>query len=328
LNSEPLLNVKDLTVSFEADQEDLEITDKVSFQIYPGEIFGLVGESGCGKTVTALALLKLLPIPGGKVGSGRILFKGRDILALAPEEIRDLRGKDISMIFQEPAGALNPLLTVKRQLMECFDYHAFPGDKERRVKELLQRVGFPDPQRILAAFPHELSGGMLQRVMIAMALIMRPALVIADEPTTALDVTVQAQIMELLMEMKTEMEASILLISHNLGLMAQYATRLAVMYAGRIVEESDIQTFLDEPLHPYTKGLLEALPTLHEEQSALVPIPGQVPQPKEYEAGCRFRGRCCHAFQPCVHKPDLFTHGAQRAGHRVACFLYSDREAR
>jgi peptide/nickel transport system ATP-binding protein len=319
LNREPLLSVNDLTISFETDDEDIAITDRVSFQIYPGEVFGLVGESGCGKTVTALALLKLLPMPGGKIQTGNVLLNGRDILSLSPEEIRDIRGGDISMIFQEPAAALNPLLTVERQLMEGFEYHPFDGDKDKRVLELLHRVGFPDPHRILTAFPHELSGGMLQRVMIAMALIMKPDLIIADEPTTALDVTVQAQIMELLVEMKRETDTSILLITHNLGLIAQYADRLAIMYAGRIVEESDIQAFLDNPLHPYTKGLLGALPKLTIGESEIIPIPGQVPQPRDYAMGCRFRDRCDMAFGRCTEKPELYNNGM---GQRVACFLY------
>ncbi len=311
--------MEDLTVAFETDKADIEITDKVSFKIYPGEVFGLVGESGCGKTVTALGLLKLLPMPGGKILTGRVQLNGKEILSLTPEQIRDVRGRDITMIFQEPAAALNPLLTVEKQLMECFDFHPFAGHKSERIRELLQHVGFPDPQRILAAFPHELSGGMLQRVMIAMALIMKPDLIIADEPTTALDVTVQAQIMELLAEMKREMEMSILLITHNLGLIAQYADRLAVMYAGRIVEESDIEAFLDNPLHPYTKGLLDALPKLTSHKPEMVPIPGQVPQPSEYETGCRFRDRCRYAFDSCLKKPDLFPYSENQ---KVACFLY------
>jgi oligopeptide/dipeptide ABC transporter ATP-binding protein len=223
------------------------------------------------------------------------------------------------MIFQEPAAALNPLLTVERQLMECFDYHPFDGEKTKRILELLHRVGFPDPHRILTAYPHELSGGMLQRVMIAMALIMKPDLIIADEPTTALDVTVQAQIMELLVEMKQETDTSILLITHNLGLIAQYADRLAVMYAGRIVEESAVQSFIDHPLHPYTKGLLDALPKLTIGESEIIPIPGQVPQPRDYTAGCRFRDRCDKAFERCIEKPPLY-HAAE--GQQVACFLY------
>ena len=198
----PLLEVENLTVSFDTDDGILEVTDGVSFEIFPGEIFGLAGESGCGKTVTAMALLRLLPLPGTKILSGRASMNGKDLLSLSPDMLRYVRGKDISMIFQEPAAALNPLLTVKKQLMECFEYHEFHGGREERISDLLHRVGFPDPQRILTAFPHELSGGMLQRVMIAMALIMQPSLIIADEPTTALDVTVQAQIMEQLVEME------------------------------------------------------------------------------------------------------------------------------
>jgi len=319
LNKKPLLHVEDLTVSFETDEGNIEITDKVSFEILPGEIFGLVGESGCGKTVTALALLKLLPIPGGKILSGQALLDGKDILSLSPTEIQHIRGKDINMIFQEPAAALNPLLTIRKQLMECFDYHEFEGDREERVLGILDRVGFPDPYRILSAFPHELSGGMLQRVMIAMALLLKPGLIIADEPTTALDVTVQAQIMDLLMEMERELGTSILLITHNLNLIAQYANRLAVMYAGRIVEESDVETFVKGPLHPYTQGLLEALPDLSAELAELKPIPGQVPQPKDFQAGCRFRDRCKHAFELCINKPSLFPYSEQQ---KVACFLY------
>ncbi len=323
MNREPLLEVEDLAVCFDTDEGTVEVTDKVSFEIFPGEIFGLVGESGCGKTVTALALLRLLPKPGSRIISGRISFNGRDILSLSREELRHVRGKDISMIFQEPAAALNPLLTVRSQLMECFEYHEFHGNKEERVLDLLHRVGFPDPERNFSSFPHELSGGMLQRVMIAMALLMQPTLIIADEPTTALDVTVQAQILELLVEMEREMGTSILLITHNLSLIAQYANRLAVMYAGRIAEKSDLESFLNNPLHPYTKGLLEALPDLQAERPEMHPIQGQVPQPKDYEEGCRFRERCKYAFERCIDKPDLFVHGD---GQEVACFLY-DKEA-
>ncbi len=323
MNREPLLEVEDLTVCFDTDEGTVEVTDKVSFEIFPGEIFGLVGESGCGKTVTALALLKLLPKPGSRIISGRSFFDGKDILSLSSEELRHVRGKDISMIFQEPAAALNPLLTVRSQLMECFEYHESHGNKEEMVLDLLHRVGFPDPERNVSSFPHELSGGMLQRVMIAMALLMQPTLIIADEPTTALDVTVQAQILELLVEMQREMGTSILLITHNLSLIAQYANRLAVMYAGRIVEKSDLESFLSNCLHPYTHGLLEALPDLRAERPELHPIQGQVPQPKDYEEGCRFRERCKYAFERCIEKPDLFVHGD---GQEVACFLY-DKEA-
>jgi peptide/nickel transport system ATP-binding protein len=323
LNSIPLIDVKDLTVAFEFNGEDIEITDKISFKIFPGEIYGIVGESGCGKTVTALSLLRLLPMPGGKILSGSVMLKGQDTLSLSSKEIRDIRGSQISMIFQEPSSALNPLLKVEKQLMELFDYHEFNGDRNKRVKELLKRVGFPDPARVLSSYPHELSGGMLQRVMIAMSLIMKPCLIIADEPTTALDVTVQAQIMELLVEMKGETDTSILLITHNLGLIAQYADRLSIMYAGRIVEESSVESFLNGPLHPYTKGLLRALPKLDDSQREIQPIPGQVPQPKDYEKGCRFRERCEFAFEDCCTKPVFYNRGADQS---VACFLYKKAE--
>ena len=319
MNKQPVLTVKDLTIAFETEEGLVETTDRVSFEIQPGEIFGLVGESGCGKTITALSILRLLPQPGTKILSGSILLKDRNILSLSLEQMRDIRGKEITMIFQEPAASLNPLLPVKKQLMELFEYHLIPGNHEKRVMELLNRVGFPDPQRILAAYPHELSGGMLQRIMIAIALMLSPSLIIADEPTTALDVTVQAQIMELLVEMQRETDTSILFITHNLSLIAQYANRLAVMYAGRIAEESDLDAFLTEPLHPYSKGLIEALPDLHSENPQLKSIPGQVPQPKDYSSGCRFRERCNKAFELCTDKPELINLGETQ---KVACFLY------
>lgn len=319
MSKKNMIEVKDLTVAFEQNERYIEITDKVSFNIAQGEIYGLVGESGCGKTVTALSLLRLLPSPGGKIMSGSVMLNGKNTLTLSQSEIRDIRGSEISMIFQEPSAALNPLLKVENQLMEMFDYHEYDGDKSKRVKDLLKRVGFPQPDRILSAYPHEMSGGMLQRVMIAMALMMKPALIIADEPTTALDVTVQAQIMELLVEMKEQTGSSILLITHNLGLIAQYADRLSVMYAGRIVEESGVTSFLKEPLHPYAKGLLNALPKLDDSQNKIHPIPGQVPQPKDYEEGCRFRERCEFAFADCFQMPPFYE---PRTGQRAACFLY------
>ena len=318
MNNDSLLTVQDLSIGFHTDDGIVEITDKVGFSIRPGEIFGLVGESGCGKTVTALALLRLLPKPSTEITSGTIRFQGTDILSLPADDMRHLRGRDISMIFQEPIAALNPLMTIKRQLSEFFDYHDYDGSPEERILELLARVGFPDPQRILAAYPHELSGGMAQRAMIAMALLLKPSLIIADEPTTALDVTVQAQIMELLVNMQKESKTSILLITHNLNLVAQYADRLAVMYAGRIAEESTVESFLQAPLHPYSKGLLDALPDLHSENPDLKPIPGQVPQPKDYPAGCRFRDRCEHAFEACTKTPPYFWVGTTK----VACFLH------
>ncbi len=297
----------------------MAITDKVSFTLAPGEAYGLVGESGCGKSVTCLSLLRLLPSPGGRVLGGRILFQGRDILSLPIDDLRSLRGSGIGMIFQEPGAALNPLWTIRRQLLEPFRYHEYSGNPEERIRFLLERVGIADPSRVLDAYPHQMSGGMLQRVMIAMALSLNPALLIADEPTTALDVTVQAQIMELLEELRREFDAALLMVTHNLNLVAQYADRVGVMYAGRIVEESPVADFLRNPLHPYSRGLLDALPRLDRADSRPRPIPGQVPRPADYDEGCRFRERCPHAFAACVRKPADFPGGT---GRRVACFLH------
>ncbi len=318
--SEPVLRVEDLSIGFTTEEgETVAITDKVRFDLRAGEIYGLVGESGCGKTVTSLALLRLLPVPSGRVLSGSVRLKGEDILAMSPEELRSVRGRRMSMIFQEPSAAMNPLQTVEKQLLEGFEYHGFEGNRLKRILELLERVGIADPPRVLGAYPYELSGGMLQRVMIAMALLLKPDVIIADEPTTALDVTVQAQIMELLVELQKEEGAAILLITHNLGLIAQYADRLAVMYAGRIVEESTVDAFLDKPLHPYSNGLLNAIPDLTSDDPSLKPIPGQVPRPAEFPTGCRFRERCPRAFEPCGDRPELrFINSKQK----TACFLY------
>jgi peptide/nickel transport system ATP-binding protein len=316
--SEPILKVENLSIGFQNEEGTIAITEGVSFEIQPKEIFGLVGESGCGKSVTCLSLLKLLPVPGGKILSGRVLFKGRDILALPPHELRKIRGKEIGMIFQEPSAALNPLLTVEQQLRECFRLHLSKEDPQKRILYLLERVGFSEPNRILRSYPHELSGGMLQRVMISMALMMNPSLLIADEPTTALDVTVQAQIMELLIDLQKEFSMAILMVTHNLNLIAQYADRLAVMYAGSIVEESKVESFVAKPLHPYSVGLLGALPDLSSDTGTVRSIPGHVPKPGKYLSGCRFRDRCPYAFEACSEKPKLFTHHDARA----ACFLY------
>lgn len=323
MNKQPLLEIKNLTIGFKTDDGTVvPITDNVSFAIYKGEIFGLAGESGCGKTVTALSILRLLPQPITKILSGTITLNGADLLSLPYDQMRSIRGKEISIIFQEPGAALNPLMTVKKQLHELFDYHSFDFDKEKRILTLLNRVGFPDPARILNAYPHELSGGMLQRVMIGLALLLNPSLIIADEPTTALDVTVQAQIMELLIEMQKEFGTSVLFITHNLNLIAQYADRLAIMYAGRIVEESSLESFLGKPLHPYSEGLIAALPDLVDDRPKVVPIPGQVPQPKDYTAGCRFAQRCAKTLDRCGEKPELFPFAPS---HSVACFLYAKK---
>jgi len=315
----PLLEVQDLSIGFQNDQGVVAITDKVSFKIFPGETFGLVGESGCGKSVTCLALLKLLPMPGGKVLSGKVLFKGQDILTINPGALRKLRGGEIGMIFQEPGAALNPLWPIRKQLLETFQYHDFSGDPLKRITTLLDRVGIADPLRVLNSYPHQLSGGMLQRVMIAMALSLNPALLIADEPTTALDVTVQAQIMELIEDLRREFKMAVLMVTHNLNLVAQYADRVGVMYAGRMVEESSVTDFLLNPAHPYSRGLLGALPSLEGEKKLMQSIAGHVPKPADYVKGCRFRDRCKDAFSACGTQPGLFD---LNADHRVACFLY------
>lgn len=322
MSNRNLLEVNNLSLGFNTDDGYVEIIEDVTFSIKEEEIFGLVGESGCGKTVTSLAIMKLLPQPGAHIRSGEIILNGKDILKLEKKSLQDVRGREVSFIFQEPSAALNPLLTIGAQLYEIFDYHEFSGDRMKRILELLQRVGFADPERILKLYPHELSGGMLQRVMIAMSLLLKPSLIIADEPTTALDVTIQAQIMELLIELKEQEGASILLITHNLNLIAQYADRLGVMYAGRIVEESLSEPFFKNPKHPYSKGLLGALPNLESSAFNMKSIPGQVPQPKDYKLGCRFSERCNKAFDMCVNKPNF---SFVEEDHMVACFLYEGK---
>lgn len=299
------------------------LCEEVSIFLKPGEILGLIGESGCGKSITALAATGTLPEPGG-YAAGEVLFNGRSIFAMKPDELRRLRGAEVGVIFQEPAQALNPLLTIGRQLNEVFEFHAEQAAERglkasQRIPALLERVGFADPDRLLSTYPHELSGGMLQRVVIVMALLLKPSLIIADEPTTALDVTVQAQIMKLLVELKTEEQCGVLLITHNMGLVAQYADRLAVMYAGKVIEESPVDVFLSEPAHPYSRGLLDAIPDL-ERKHELKAIPGQVPAPAQYDDGCRFRNRCPKAFDAC-DKPVPVT--AMGRDHRVQCWLFS-----
>lgn len=324
MSKKNLLEVNNLSLGFNTDDGYVEIIENVTFSIKEEEIFGLVGESGCGKTVTSLAIMKLLPQPGAHIRSGEIILNGKDIVKLDKATLQDVRGREVSFIFQEPSAALNPLFPIGKQLLEVFDYHDYKGNRNKRISELLKRVGFADPERILKLYPHELSGGMLQRVMIAMSLLLKPSLIIADEPTTALDVTIQAQIMELLVELKEQEGASILLITHNLNLIAQYADRLGVMYAGRIVEESPAETFFNNPKHPYSKGLLGALPNLRSSEFNMKSIPGQVPQPIEYTAGCRFKERCNKAFEGCNNKPELLY---VENNHKVACFLFKGEES-
>ncbi len=325
----PLLRVEDLSIGFRDPNDPgrvTPVTDRVSFEVGEGEVFGLAGESGCGKTVTCLALLRLLPAASTVILSGRAWFRGRDLLAMTPEEMRAVRGAEIAMVFQEPSAAMNPLLTVRRQLEMPFRHHRKAAgaakDPLPRIRELLDRVGLRDPDRVLRSYPHELSGGMLQRVMIAHALLLRPALVLADEPTTALDVTIQAQVLDLLAELQRETNVGVVLITHNLNLIAQYADRAAVMYAGRVVEQGPALGLLRDPKHPYSRGLLDALPDIAAAR-APKPIEGSVPPPGRYLPGCRFRDRCDKAFDPCAQDPAWIE---VAPGRHVACHVYAGND--
>ena len=329
----PVLCVKDVSVAFGFDKngrsrdgkEPLQVTDRVSFDIYSGEFFALVGESGCGKSVTAMSILRLLPWPSAKIVSGEILFgqDARDLVKLPLDELQSVRGSEIACIFQEPMQALNPVVTIKKQLLEVFKYGVTRKSKDPTlsrmtcgcssssersegdpvnsplnvIREHLRLAGFTDPDRVLNSYPHELSGGMLQRVCIVMALLPKPKLIIADEPTTALDVTVQAQVLAVLKDMAEKTGTAVLLITHNMGIVSQYAHRVAVMYAGRIVEEGPVREVINHPMHPYTQGLLAAIPESHSDLRTLASIPGSVPHPKDFAQGCRFADRCCKCSQ-------------------------------
>jgi oligopeptide/dipeptide ABC transporter ATP-binding protein len=310
-NNNPLLEVKGLKTYFYTEDGVVRAVDGVNFEVYPGEVLGLVGESGCGKSVTSLSIMRLIAKPG-RVDEGEILLDGENLLEFSEEEMVKVRGNRISMIFQQPQTALNPVFKVGNQLAEVLDVHQDLGKEAgwKRAIELLRMVGVPDPERRVEAYPHELSGGMAQRVMIAMALACVPELLIADEPTTALDVTIQAQILDLMRDMRREMGTSVILITHDLGVVAEMAERVAVMYAGEIVEQTDVNTLFDEPLHPYTQGLIGSIPVLGEIKERLAVIPGSVPNLVNLPPGCRFAPRCKarveHNLTICTEiKPDL-----------------------
>jgi oligopeptide/dipeptide ABC transporter ATP-binding protein len=308
--SNNVLEIENLFVTFRTDEGVVRAVDHVSLAIPRGEVFGLVGESGCGKSVTALSVLRLVPSPPGRIESGAIRFQGQDLLQLPAASMRDIRGRAISMIFQEPMTALSPLHRIGRQLTEVLLVHGQGNAASRRAtaSEWLDRVGIPDPDRCLDAYPFQLSGGMRQRVMIAMALMLRPALIIADEPTTALDVTIQAQVLDLMREMKAA-ETSILLITHDMGVIWEMCDRLAVMYASEIVETGSVRDVFHAPRHPYTEALLASVPALDERAARLQAIAGQVPSALAYPTGCRFRPRCRHAFERCTEHPELYPAG-------------------
>jgi len=318
-----LLTIQDLQTHFFTGEGVVRAVDGVTLSVRPGETLGLVGESGCGKTVTALSILRLIPNPPGRIVGGTICFEGRDLLRLPEEEMRSIRGCAISMIFQEPMTSLNPVFTVGEQVAEGIRHHEKVSRREAwdRAVEVLRRVKIPDPARRAYEYPHQLSGGLRQRVMIAMALALGPRLLIADEPTTALDVTIQAQIVDLLMGLQEEMQMAVILITHDLGVIAETADRVVVMYAGRVVEEASAEQLFETPLHPYTQGLLESLPTLEtgKRHRRLTAIPGLIPNLLDLPTGCKFAPRCPKVIGDCwPTEPEL---REIRPGHWARCIL-------
>jgi oligopeptide/dipeptide ABC transporter ATP-binding protein len=305
----PLLELRNLSIHFFTEEGVVRAVENVSLEIHPGEILSLVGESGCGKSVTGLSLLKLIPTPPGRIVSGEILLDGRKLLPLDEKEMEKVRGNEISMIFQEPMTSLNPVFTIGDQILEAIILHQGldKGEARKRAIEMLNRVKIPSPETRIDSYPHQLSGGMRQRAMIAMALSCQPKLLIADEPTTALDVTIQAQVLQLLKEIQREMGMAVMLITHDLGVVTEIADRVAVMYAGRIVEYASIETIFAQMRHPYTKGLLESIPQLKERRKRLTAIPGQVPNPMDLPRGCKFHPRCYLMIEECKkEEPPLF----------------------
>jgi peptide/nickel transport system ATP-binding protein len=309
----PLLEIQDLRVDFGARR----VVDGVSLSIDEGQTLCLVGESGCGKSVTALSIARLLPTPPARHAGGRILLQGRDVLAMSPAELRAIRGGVVSYIFQEPGASLNPVMRIGAQVLESLRLHVPARAHEAEVNRLLRLVGIPAPERRARDYPHQLSGGMQQRVMIAMALATEPKLLVADEPTTALDVTIQAQIIDLLRDIQRQMGMAILLITHNLGLVADIAQRVAVMYAGQIVEEAPALRLLSQPLHPYTRALIRSVPEIGRGLDRLPAIPGNVPAPGQWPGGCRFAPRCSSALATCSTNLPNLSQGT--AGHLVRC---------
>jgi oligopeptide/dipeptide ABC transporter ATP-binding protein len=323
MHRQPLLHIENLYTRFDSLEGVVTAVDGIDFDVYAGETLGLVGESGCGKSVTALSILRLLRSPPAQI-EGRIIFEGRDLLQLEPDTVRAVRGSEISMIFQEPMTSLNPVITIGEQVAEGVRLHQRLSRQQswQRAVEMLQKVQIPSPETRAAQYPHKFSGGMRQRAMIAMAISCGPKLILADEPTTALDVTIQAQIMSLMMRLKQELNTAIVLITHDLGIIAETASRVIVMYAGKIMEEAPVRDLFKDPRHPYTYGLLGSVPVIgrgKRPSRRLQEIPGMVPNPLHMPAGCRFNPRCPQAMPRCCNEPPpMIPLGEHR---RVSCWL-------
>lgn len=326
--AEKLLEVKNLRTEFKRDKSWVTAVNKVSFQINKGEILGLVGESGCGKSVTSLSIMRLLAPGTSKISDGEVIFNGQDILKVKPADMRKIRGHRISMIFQEPMNSLNPCMRISKQIIEAILLHNNISKEEacKRAYDVLKSVGIPEPDMTLNSFPHQLSGGMCQRVMIAMAMSCEPDLLIADEPTTALDVTIQAQILELMETIRENRNTGILMITHDLGVVAEMCSRVIVMYAGRVVEEAPVEDLFAGPLHPYAQGLIDSVPKLGSHVTSLPSIPGSVPDLSVMPKGCKFAPRCRHAMDVCREKEPELTEVPGYENRRCRCFLHDGKE--
>lgn len=331
--NKPVLEVNHLHTYFFTDNGEVPAVEDVSFHINKGEVLGIVGESGCGKSVTSLSVMGLVPSPPGKIVDGEIIYRasggedtGEDLVKVTPKRMRQIRGNKIAMIFQEPMTSLDPLFTIGHQISEALFNHTTLSKKEAKQKSIgmLKLVGIPRAEAIVDEYPHQLSGGMRQRVMIAIAMSCDPEILIADEPTTALDVTIQAQILEIMKGLNKEQGTAIMLITHDLGVVAEMCDRVCVMYAGQVVEESDVRTILKNPKHPYAQGLIKSLPKISGREERLYSIPGNVPKPGTIRNGCRFADRCPEVFDRCRQEtPELLS---LREGHKCRCFLYDEKE--
>jgi peptide/nickel transport system ATP-binding protein len=321
----PVLDVKQLKTSFFSSDGEIPAVDEISFSVRKGEILGIVGESGCGKSVTSLSIMKLIPQPPGKIVGGEILLNGEDLVAASEKRMREIRGNEVAMIFQEPMTSLNPLFTIGSQLVEGISIHKKIKKKEaaRQAVEMLKLVGLPRAEQMMKEYPHQLSGGMRQRVMIAMALSCHPKLLIADEPTTALDVTIQAQILALMKDLNKKLDTAIVMITHDLGVVAEVCERVIVMYAGKVVEEAPVREIFKNAKHPYTIGLLQSVPDIRERKDRLYSIPGNVPKPGSVKHGCRFAARCEFVHDRCLSEtPELYQ--GNSPVHTVRCFLHDE----